>query len=318
MAGKFEISYGRTRDGLLVAKIDDGSRAGEVYGAVPRRAGGFLVSSLYYNRRGVRFEEMTAKDFPGNLASAPDVAAFRRFIEDQAEHLRQRDGFRREYLETGLRTPLGVATLSTKYAEGVVHAEGQGFRGFFLSAARNEAVPSVWRRADRYYNYGGLQDGRDWAKVVASLPELFTNKEKRDAERTLRSLTDGTYARAMPELAARGVQWAKMATQDFRPPPEPAADAPGAKQTFRVRWEIDVEASDEREAAARAGEVMQAIDHAPSFDVRSPEGKITAVDLVPRNDEEAWRLLDMRREKRLAEIEDLDARRMNDSASPSP
>lgn len=311
MTARLEPSYGRTKDGLLAARV-----GGEAYIAVPREHGGFLIHRA--ERAVAPIEEMSAKDAGGDVESAATPAEFRRFVEDQAEDLRQKNALGRKDAPVNFRTPRGPAHVACRYADGVVRAKGPSIDGFLLSQERNDAIPRIWRREDRWYD-----DWKDWSKVAATFPEIFTSSEKRQADKLLRIIARATYEPAIRELAARGVPWKEMAAQGFRRTAKsdstPVRDdqSGGESRKFRVRWEIDVEALDDIDAAQKATAIMQAIDHAPAFDVRGPDGEQTEVDLHPENDEDAWLILEERRKIRLAEIEALDAPADTDPSGPS-
>lgn len=415
-----DATYGKTKDGLLAARLGD-----TAFAAIPRKAGGYRIAHAWRPDR--QLNEMREDDFYGAVENAPDEAGFRRYVEDQAEHRRQADGLGRVSIRAGFPTPWDAAQTATQYGPGVVSVTTAGHGGFRLDPEQNALIPARWRANDGWY-----EEDCDWAKVAASFPDLFTDFEKRCADRTLRQYAGNTYDEGVRALGERGVPWAEMAAQDFRQPSvaevattgkaklpdgtvsdwderlrtvgateiqpnaknaispdEPRreslpaqatdywregtrlieeklaraaradfADAPfgsspheaalwhkaqaeafrhalemmgipqdlrrleapdpNNERLFRVKWEIDVEAADAVEAAEQAETIMQAIDHAPAFDITDYQGDESRVDLQPQSDADARRILEERREARLAEIEELDAAPQAALANPSP
>ncbi len=80
----------------------------------------------------------------------------------------------------GTSTPWGPTQCIKTYADGVVSHSTAGHGGFHLSAARNAKVPAAIRDEEGWY-----EEDCAWACVAITFPSLFTNFERRHAERTM-------------------------------------------------------------------------------------------------------------------------------------
>ena len=167
------VEYGTTVDGLLAARVGDMG-----YVAVPTREGFRLASGW---RMGRPLHEWSEADVFGSEGIVADEAAFRAHIEEIAEHLRQRHALGRTDVRMRLSTPWGMSQGATIYADGIIFHSTASHGGFKLDRARNAGLHSALRIKGGWYE----EDG-DWARVAIGYPDLFTDREKALAERTLR------------------------------------------------------------------------------------------------------------------------------------
>src|SRR3546814_20846884 len=74
-----------------------------------------------------------------------------------------------------------MAQSSEIYADGVVFHSTASHGGIKLDRARNAAMPAMLRVASGWY-----EEDCEWSKVAIGLPDLFTDYERRHADRTFR------------------------------------------------------------------------------------------------------------------------------------
>ena len=86
------------------------------------------------------------------------------------------------------RTPGGWADSKTVYTDGVAFYGTPGHGYMKLSAEMNRKVPEPYRLAGGWY-----EEDQDWARVAGAFPELFTDRENRNAEKTLRNWLPDAY-----------------------------------------------------------------------------------------------------------------------------
>lgn len=84
-------------------------------------------------------------------------------------------------LRTRIETPWGRPDDSEQYAEGVVLHATPSHGGFKLDEIRNAQVPEALRHPEGWY-----EEDCDWAKVAVAFPALFTDREWRQADDTVR------------------------------------------------------------------------------------------------------------------------------------
>jgi hypothetical protein len=166
--------FARTGDGFLVAKVRNNA-----FAMMPAADGRYYLASAWQLSRPM--QEWTRADFYGHSGEVADEAAFHARIHENAEHQRQRSALARREIRTGARTPWGASQCATVYADGVVSHSTAGHGGFHLDAAHNAKVHPALRARGGWY-----EEDCAWAAVAQALPELFTNFEKRCADRTLR------------------------------------------------------------------------------------------------------------------------------------
>lgn len=167
------VEYGRSADGLLVARIGD-----LVFAMVPGREGFFLASAW---RVGKPFADMKRDDFYSHHGAVEDETAFHARMTEQAGHSRELKLLDRKTLRIPAHTPWGASQGATVYAEGVVSHHTASHGGFHLSSDRNAQVHPMLRASDGFY-----EEDCCWAAVAVTFPELFTAYERRVAEKTLK------------------------------------------------------------------------------------------------------------------------------------
>jgi hypothetical protein len=169
-----EVSFGRSADGLLVARVGD-----TAFAMVPGRdSGHFLATAWRLNRP---LEQWARSDFYGHSGDLADEAAFRARIEENAIHQRQLAALGRKEVFSRAFTPWGISQEASRYADGILFHSTAGHGGFHLIPERNAQIHPALRSADGYY-----EEDCDWAAVAQAFPELFTDFEKASAERTIR------------------------------------------------------------------------------------------------------------------------------------
>ena len=110
-----------------------------------------------------------------------DEAAFRAHVEAIAEHRRQLRTLDRRIGPGGVDTPWNTAQHSEIYAEGIAFYSTASHGGFHLDDERNAGMPDCLRNADGWY-----EEDEQRAKVASAFPALFTERERSQAEKTLR------------------------------------------------------------------------------------------------------------------------------------
>lgn len=168
------VLFARTRDGLLAAKVGE-----HAYAMLPGADGRHFFASAWLLRTPI--EEWTRADFYYRSGEVADEAVFHARVEESAEHHRQRAALGRREVRATANTPWGASQGATVYAEGVVCHSTAGHGGFHLDAAHNAKIhPSLRARG------GWYEEDSAWAAVAQAFPELFTDFERRHADRTIR------------------------------------------------------------------------------------------------------------------------------------
>lgn len=167
------VEYGTTAAGMLAARVGDMG-----YIALPARDGLRLASGWRLTRP---IAAWTENDVFGSEGIVADEAGFRAHVEAIAVHLRQREALGRKEVRMRLSTPWGMSQGATVYAEGVVFHSTASHGGFKLDRARNAALHPALRIKGGWYE----EDG-DWARVAVGYPDLFTDRERASADKTLR------------------------------------------------------------------------------------------------------------------------------------
>lgn len=166
--------FGRSADGLAVARIGDAA-----YAMIPKADGRHFLGSG--SRLAKPLSEWKRPDFYGHGGEVADVAAFRAFVQEQAEHQGETAALGRQEFRASASTPWGPSQGAVRYGEGVVFHSTSGHGGFHVSADRNARVHSLLRNAGGWY-----EEDAAWAAVAVAWPDLFTGLERRQAEETLR------------------------------------------------------------------------------------------------------------------------------------
>lgn len=166
--------FGQSSDGLIVARIGDAA-----YGMIPKREGGYFLGSSW--RQSKPFADWKRSDFYGHGGDIADEAAFRAYVQEQAEHQAEKATLGRQEFRAYASTPWGPSQGAVLYGEGVVFHSTSGHGGFHLSAERNAKVHHLLRDAGGWY-----EEDAAWAAVATAWPDLFTGLEQRQADETLR------------------------------------------------------------------------------------------------------------------------------------
>lgn len=165
--------FERTKQGLLAAQVED-----LAWLAVPV-ADGFKMKNAWRLRTPIA--DWVRLDFHGADGVVADEVAFRAHVEAIAEHRRQLRALDRRTGSGGVQTPWGAAQHSEIYAEGIAFYSTASHGDFHLDDERNAAMPDCLRNADGWY-----EEDEQWAKVAFAFPALFTERERSQAEKTLR------------------------------------------------------------------------------------------------------------------------------------
>jgi len=173
-ADLFMITYARSADGLMVARVGEIS-----FAMVPARDGRYVLATGWRISRPL--ELCTRADFYGHSGELADEAAFRARIDENAQHQRERAALGRREIASRVHTPWGVSQGATVYAEGVTSHSTASHGGFHLAAERNRKVHPLLRIQGGWY-----EEDSAWAAVAITFPELFTAFERRCAERTIK------------------------------------------------------------------------------------------------------------------------------------
>lgn len=118
------------------------------------------------------------------------VAAAKGHAEDRVLHEEELLGLARSRRQVRTRTPWGVARLAIDHGHGVVLLSAPEQDGFHLSPETNAQVPKDLRLPDGWY-----QEDGDGARVVLSMPHLFTSLERKGAEQAAREAFPEAYAK---------------------------------------------------------------------------------------------------------------------------
>jgi len=153
----------------------------EMYVAVPENRTGDYV--IYKG---------TGREFNARFYSTGDrvdtVENFVTYVEDVRIHRAQLRQLGRTSNRANTKTPWGAADNVEIYGEGVMFYSTPSHGGFKVYKKLNGAIPEAYRNANGWY-----EEDCEWAKVAAGLPHLFTDRELRTAERTLKNWFPSAY-----------------------------------------------------------------------------------------------------------------------------
>lgn len=166
--------FGRTDAGLLAGQVED-----LAFLAAPHAAG---LRVLNRWRIPKPLPEWTVSDFHGADGIVADETAFRARVEETAEHRRGLRQLGRRSLPAGVATPWGASQHSERYHEGVVFHSTASHGGFHLQPDRNVLVHAMLRNRTGWY-----EEDCEWAKVAFTFPSLFTSRERKSAQASLRN-----------------------------------------------------------------------------------------------------------------------------------
>jgi hypothetical protein len=206
------VLFARAHDGLLVARVGDNA-----FAMIPGAEGRSYLASAWRLRPPM--EEWVQTDFYGHGGELEDEAAFRARVHENAEHQRQRAALGRRKIHSHANTPWGVSQGATVYATGIVVYSTAGHGGFHLDAAHNAKVHPALRASDGWY-----EEDCAWAAVAETFPELFTDYERRCAERTIRDW----YSEA----------WEAIHRQPLRPGESHEKDRRDFERSHAAHWVV--------------------------------------------------------------------------------
>ncbi|WP_112312954.1 DUF7007 domain-containing protein [Pseudogemmobacter bohemicus] len=169
------VEFGRSADGLLVARVGD-----TAFAMVPTRQGQYFLATGWRLSRPL--DTWRRGDFYGHSGDVADETAFRALVAENAEHQRERAALGRREVGSRAGTPWGVSQGATIYGEGVLCHSTAGHGGFKLAPEQNARVHKQLRSSSGFY-----EEDAEWAAVAQALPELFTAYERRLSDETLRN-----------------------------------------------------------------------------------------------------------------------------------
>jgi hypothetical protein len=183
------VTFARTAEGLLVAKVGDNA-----FAMAPGPNGRFFLVSAWRLRGPM--EEWKRSDFYSHGGDLEDEAAFRTRVAESAEHQRQRTALARRDVSSRSTTPWGTSQHATIYADGGICHSTASHGGFHLDAGHNAKVYPGLRTRGGWY-----EEDCAWAAVAQAFPELFTDYELRCADKTIRDwypdAWEGIYGRSL-------------------------------------------------------------------------------------------------------------------------
>jgi len=193
------IQIQRTSDGLPIVV----GKSGTIYAGIPVKTGMMLACCRDSDRD---VGTLTRSDFIDLGEKIPNEAALPGAAAERDEHFRQLAILARRELQPPApkRTPWGPAQSATEYDRNVVFVSTASHGGFRVKAVANEAIPEPYRNANGWY-----EEDCEWAKVAAGLPHLFTDHERRAADRTLRNWFPDAYEAVNGVVLAEGESYVK-------------------------------------------------------------------------------------------------------------
>jgi hypothetical protein len=156
------------------AKVGDSA-----FALLPGSGGRFFFASAWRLR--CPMEQWKRSDFYGHGGDLDDETAFRARVAENAEHQRQRTALARRDVSSRATTPWGTSQHATIYADGVICHSTASHGGFHLDAEHNAKVHPGLRTRGGWY-----EEDCAWVAVAQAFPELFTDFERRCADRTIR------------------------------------------------------------------------------------------------------------------------------------
>jgi hypothetical protein len=169
-----EVEFGRSADGLPVARVGD-----LVFAMVPGRDNQYLLASAW--RVPQPLAAFKRDDFYSHHGTVEDEGAFRARMIEQAEHSCELRALGRQSVRMHCSTPWGPSQGATVHADGIVCHATAGHGGFKLSLERNAKVHPLLRADGGWY-----EEDAAWAIVALTFPTLFTGYERKTADRTIR------------------------------------------------------------------------------------------------------------------------------------
>ncbi|UVK49137.1 hypothetical protein BPNPMPFG_006858 (plasmid) [Mesorhizobium sp. AR07] len=192
-----EVSFGRSADVLLVARVGD-----TAFAMVPGGDGKHFLATGWRIARPIA--EWRRDDFYGHAGQLADEATFRAKVLEQAEHRCEKFALGRREERSSASTPWGSSQGATVYADGVVLHSAAGHGGFLLSPGRDRKVHRSLR-----VDGGAYEDDEAWAIVALTFPHLFTSFERRCANRTMKDSFQDAWETIAGNVLGTGESWRK-------------------------------------------------------------------------------------------------------------
>lgn len=199
MSNTVTAEYGRTRDGILVARIGN-----QAFGMLPAEHGFYLVKA--WGLSGA-LTDWTAADFHGGRDDRIDEAGFREAVDQRSHHHQQLALLDRHSIASQRATPWGPSQHAVAYGPGIVSHQTASHGGFELSPERNAQVHPLLRLSDGWY-----EEDCAWCAVVIAFPALFTDMECRDADEMLKQV----YPDAWEEIHSATLEHGQSRAKDRR------------------------------------------------------------------------------------------------------
>lgn len=172
-------SLSRTADGAPAIRIHD-----TVYVAV----GNGPIQIRYAPVTDMAIETITKDDLVGLHGIVDDLDAFIADMNDLDLHFSQQSELGRIWRPSDKKTPWGRSDGYIDYGDGVERHTTPSHGGFWVPKRLNKSIPDSYRRSNGWY-----EEDCEWAKVAVSLPHLFTDRERRTADRILRDWFPDEY-----------------------------------------------------------------------------------------------------------------------------
>jgi len=168
------IQFGLSAVGFPVARVGD-----TAFAMLPGCDGRHYLATGW--KIASPLDQWRRSDFYGLSGDLADEAEFRAKVIENAEHQRERKALDRVEIRSRSQTPWGVSQGATVYAEGVESHVTAGHGGFKLSDERDGRVHPLLRAKESWY-----EEDCAWAIVAITFPDLFTEFERRCAERSVK------------------------------------------------------------------------------------------------------------------------------------
>jgi len=170
---EIKVFFGHTEEGFPAAQVKD-----TIFALLPNYHRTFTVASCSRLRGPV--EQWKRSDFYSYGPTLANEDAFRAYVTEYAEHLREVSTLSRRELSPGTSTPWGVADRAIQYAEGIIRYATPDHGGFYVHAEDNAKIHPLLQLTSGWY-----EEDCKWAAVAQAFPTLFTDYEKRHADETI-------------------------------------------------------------------------------------------------------------------------------------
>lgn len=157
-----------------------------VYALISKDDELFRWTKLAYGREASAFK---GSEFSGSYSEK--VASEEEFVAKVSEmqhHHDQKIALGRTSESCKTATPWGAAQHVDRYVKGMNSYSTASHGGFKVSVALNDKIPAILRNEKGWY-----EEDCEWAKIAFSLPQFFTDFEKKHAERTMISSYPDEY-----------------------------------------------------------------------------------------------------------------------------